>query len=73
LKTFGNSSIDIKFAVWFEKGNFQKVKNSVFIEIKEAFDREGIEIPFPHISVYAGETTKPMPFKVVNEAGELDK
>lgn len=61
---FGDSSINLTFAVWFEKANFQAVKNSVFIEIKEAFDREGIEIPFPHISVYAGEVSKPFPVEL---------
>lgn len=60
FKEFGNSSIIITFAVWFEKANYLEVKNSVFIEIKEAFDREGIEIPFPHVSVYAGEASKPI-------------
>lgn len=61
FKQFGSSSIDILLGVWFEKANFLKVKNSIFMEIKEAFDREGIEIPFPHVSIYTGEVTKPFP------------
>ena len=60
FQTFGDSSITITFGIWFEKGNYLAVKNSVFIEIKEAFDREGIEIPFPHVSIYAGEASKPI-------------
>jgi small-conductance mechanosensitive channel len=32
------------------------------MEIKSTFDAEGIEIPFPHVSIYAGEATKPFPF-----------
>ena len=60
FKEFGESSINIIFGVWFEKANYMAVKNSVFIEIKEAFDREGIEIPFPHVSIYAGEASKPI-------------
>lgn len=63
-QNFGDSSINLTFAVWFEKTNYQAVKNSVFIEIKEAFDREGIEIPFPHISIYAGEASKPIEVKL---------
>lgn len=31
--------------------------------IKKAFDARGIEIPFPHMSVYFGETSKPWLFK----------
>lgn len=62
FKSFGDSGINIVLGVWFEKANFIQVKNSVFTEIKEAFDAAGIEIPFPHVSIYAGEATKPFPF-----------
>jgi small-conductance mechanosensitive channel len=67
FQSFGASSIDITLGVWFEKANYLKVKNSVFIEIKEAFEREGIEIPFPHVSVYAGEASKPIRMEVKEE------
>lgn len=67
FQTFGDSSINITFGVWFEKANYAAVKNSVFIEIKEAFDREGIEIPFPHVSIYAGEASKPITVKLQGE------
>ena len=33
--------------------------------IKKAFDARGIEIPFPHLSVYFGEASKP--FAIVNQ------
>ena len=68
FQTFGDSSINITFGVWFEKANYSAVKNSVFIEIKEAFDREGIEIPFPHVSVYAGEASKPITVKLQDKS-----
>ncbi|MDO9614338.1 MAG: mechanosensitive ion channel family protein, partial [Bacteroidota bacterium] len=64
FKEFGSSSINITFGVWFEKANYLAVKNSVFMEVKEAFDREGIEIPFPHVSVYAGEASKAITVKL---------
>ena len=31
--------------------------------VKKAFDAEGIEIPFPHVSLYAGEASKPVTIK----------
>jgi len=61
FKEFGSSSIDILLGVWFEKTNFLAVKNSVFQDIKSTFDAEGIEIPFPHVTLYTGEVTKPFP------------
>jgi small-conductance mechanosensitive channel len=68
FQAFGSSSIDIILGVWFEKANYLKVRNSVFVEIKEAFEREGIEIPFPHqVSIYAGETGKPIEVKMQEE------
>lgn len=68
FKGFGASSINILFGVWFERTNYLKVKNSVFMEIKEAFEKKGIEIPFPHISVYTGEVTKPFPVELKEKA-----
>ena len=64
FKGFGASSILVQFGVWFERTNYLKVKNSVFMEIKEAFEKKGIEIPFPHISLYTGEITKPFPVEI---------
>lgn len=64
FKSFGSSGIDIMFGIWAERTNFLKVKNEVFQEIKRVFDEEGIEIPFPHISLYTGEATKPLPVAI---------
>lgn len=61
FKEFGDSSINITLGIWFEKTNYLQVKNSIFMEIKQAFDNEGIEIPFPHVSIYTGEATQPFP------------
>ena len=64
FKGFGASSINIQFGVWFERTNYLKVKNSVFMEIKEAFEQKGIENPFPQNSIYTGEVTKPFPVEI---------
>jgi small-conductance mechanosensitive channel len=68
---FGSSSIDILFGVWVLRKDFLKLKNSIQQEIKKAFDEEGIEIPFPHLSLYAGSATEPFPVRVVHEQDEL--
>ena len=72
FKEFGNSSIDILLGVWFEKTNYLAVKNSVFQDIKSTFDAEGIEIPFPHVTLYTGEVTKPFPIVKKEEQKEAE-
>ena len=59
---FGSSSIDITFVAWSVKADFLKLRNSLNMEIKQRFDEEGIEIPFPHVSLYKGSETDPLPF-----------
>lgn len=64
---FGNSSIDIQFSVWAKRENFLSLKNTIYTEIKKAFDDNGIEIPFPHVSLYSGAATKPIPITIAKE------
>lgn len=64
---FGDSSLNFLLGLWFEKTNFLKLKNTIMAEIKERFDAEGIEIPFPHRSLYTGSVTDPFPIRIVNE------
>jgi len=64
---FGDSSLNLLFAVWGTKENFLALKNSIQEEIKAAFDREGIEIPFPHLSLYVGSETDAFPIKLVQD------
>ncbi len=64
LLGFGSSSVDIQFSVWAKRENFLALKNTMYQEIKKSFDSLGIEIPFPHISVYAGEASKAMPISL---------
>ncbi len=45
---------------WLIKREYQR-------RLKTAFDREGIEIPYPHVSIYSGEESKPMPIEIKRE------
>lgn len=72
FQNMGESALEILFAVWFAKDDFIAVKNSMMSTIKTRFKQEGIEIPFPHRSLYAGEATAPFPIRIVNtEAGDI--
>jgi small-conductance mechanosensitive channel len=64
---FGNSSIDLLLLVWAVKTDWLKVKNAIIEEIKNRFDRENIEIPFPHVSLYTGSVTTAFPIEIVNK------
>ncbi|NQU43422.1 mechanosensitive ion channel family protein [bacterium] len=65
FKSFGDSALEFLFGVWFSSTDFLKVKHSIMQEIKERFDQEGIEIPFPHRTIYTGAVTDPFPVRVV--------
>ncbi len=63
LNDFGDSALLIQYRLWFEKSDVINLKRTIMEDIKERFDKEDIEIPFPHISVYTGEATNPFPVK----------
>ncbi|MDE5421068.1 mechanosensitive ion channel family protein [Ancylomarina sp. DW003] len=49
----GESSVVLRAYIWAENsGNAFTMKCDLFKSIKERFEREGIEIPFPHHTVY---------------------
>lgn len=62
---FGSSSVDLKFFVWAAKTDWLKVKGRVLETVKKRFDEEGIEIPFPHLSLYKGEASEPLPVQLL--------
>jgi len=67
FKGFGDSSLDMQFSVWAKRENYLELKTAIQMEIKAAFDLEGIEIPFPHRTFYTGSVTDPMPIRIVDE------
>jgi small-conductance mechanosensitive channel len=67
FQRYGESALELQFSIWAQRPNYLDVLNDMHIQIKEAFDEAGIEIPFPHRSIYAGSVTDPIPVKVVEE------
>lgn len=72
LTGFNSSSVDIQFSVWAKRENFLQLRNSMYEDVKKALEAAGIEIPFPHLSLYTGSVTKPLPITMVQQeqAGE---
>lgn len=66
---YGDSALNIQFSVWATKANFLEMKNSMYEQVKEAFDRENIEIPFPHRTLYTGAVTTPFPVEMHEPKG----
>jgi small-conductance mechanosensitive channel len=67
---FGDSSINHQFSVWAATENYLELRNSIPLDIKEAFDERGIEIPFPHRTLYTGAETEAFPVRVVDDASD---
>ncbi|MDT8429127.1 MAG: mechanosensitive ion channel family protein [Pseudomonadales bacterium] len=66
MQGFNTSSIDIQFAIWAAQENFLALRNSMFEEVKTAFDAAGIEIPYPHMTFYTGADCAPLPLQIVS-------
>ncbi len=73
FEAFGTSSIDLDFRIWAPVREWIFLKNTIQEEIKKRFDEEGIEIPFPHVSLYAGSKSKAMPVEIINTLNETGK
>lgn len=74
---FGPSSVDLQFSFWLPGDKVLEGRSQMMVDIKQALDDEGIEIPFPHTSVYAGSHSEPFRVQLLSpehlpKAGEQD-
>jgi len=68
FQDYGPSSLDFLFGVWVSTDRYFEVRNELREIIKARFDQEGIEIPFPHSTLYAGAVTEPFPIRIVGDS-----
>jgi len=68
FQDFGDSSLNFQFSVWVRREEFLTLRTDLQLEIKQAFDRAGIEIPFPHRTLYTGSITDPFPISIVSQS-----
>jgi len=64
---FADSAVVIKARLRTLPLQQWKVGREYRRRLKKAFDVAGIEIPFPHRSIYVGEATKPLPLQTDQE------
>ncbi|MEC7376110.1 MAG: mechanosensitive ion channel family protein [Pseudomonadota bacterium] len=69
VTAFGPSSVDLQFSFWVPKERVLEGRSGMMVAIKKTLDREGIEIPFPHTSVYAGSHSEPFRIQLMGMDG----
>ncbi|MFW6181999.1 MAG: mechanosensitive ion channel family protein, partial [Spirochaetota bacterium] len=69
LDQFADSALIIKARTMTKPIQQWRVGREFNLRLKKAFDRRGIEIPFPHLTVYPGEDKQgnAPPLHVVHE------
>jgi small conductance mechanosensitive channel len=63
VDAFGDSAVTVKVRIKTVPIQQWSVGREYRRRVKKAFDARGIEIPFPHMSVYFGEASKPWLFR----------
>ncbi len=53
--SLGDSSVNLKARVWINRNDYISAIDQLTEGVKNALDDAGIEIPFPHLSLYFGE------------------
>ncbi len=68
---FADSAVIIKGRIKTKPIKQWEVGREFMRRVKKAFDENGIEIPFPHRSIYFGEASKAMDIKLVEQAVKI--
>jgi small-conductance mechanosensitive channel len=63
---FGDSSLNVLLGAWCIQEDYGTLRNSLPRELKERFEVEDIEIPFPPMTIASGKAFGPIPIKMVD-------
>ncbi len=70
VNALNTSSVDLRYRIWCSSGDYFDFKCDILKAVKEAFDEEGITIPYPH-QVAVTEDGRPfVPARRPEEAGD---
>jgi small-conductance mechanosensitive channel len=67
---FGDSSLNFLLGAWCIQEDYGTLRNTLPRELKERFDKENIEIPFPHMTLAAGKALGPIPVDVISKPAD---
>ena len=70
VDNFADSAVIIKGRIKTKPIKQWEVGREFQRRLKKTFDAKGIEIPFPHRSIYFGEASKPFMAKMVEDANK---
>ena len=73
VTAFGPSSVDLQFSFWVPKDKVLESKSGMLVAVKKTLDRAGIEIPFPHTSIYAGSHSEPFRVQLMAPEKVIEK
>jgi len=59
--------VDFRFVAWATRENWLTTLNELADGVKARLDAEGIEIPYPHVSLYTGSQSLPLQMRVVSD------
>lgn len=57
---FGESAINLQFSVWASKSQFSEMKMGIPEQVKKAFEKNNIEMPFPQLTISMAEKVIPI-------------
>lgn len=66
ILNLGDSSINLQFSVWCSRNNYIDLTSTLQAQIKIAFAKAHIELPFPTQPLYSGSNSQPFPIKIVS-------
>lgn len=70
VNSFADSAVMIKGRIKTKPIKQWEVGREFLRRIKKSFDEKGVEIPFPHRSVYFGEASKAIDIKLIEQAAK---
>ena len=70
---FGDSSLNFLLGAWCIQEDYGTLRNTLPRELKERFDAENIEIPFPHMTLAAGKALGTIPVEVLPDSSPSNR
>ncbi len=67
---FADSALNVQFSVWAARENFLELRNSMPQLVRDAFEADGIEIPYPRSLLTGSDSEAPVRVELVTRPAE---